>query len=105
MYRQGDVLIMPVQSIPVGLDPIGRDGSRVVLAHGEATGHAHTIKAEGAALFRTTSNDVYLSVTGDPVALAHDEHDTLIIPPGKYRVVRQREYAPTAFRNTRRVAD
>jgi hypothetical protein len=52
MYRQGDVLIIPVESIPERLDAIDRDDGRVVLAHGEVTGHAHAIKAEGAVLFR-----------------------------------------------------
>jgi hypothetical protein len=55
MYRQGDVLIIPVESIPERLDPIGREDGRVVLAHGEVTGHAHVIKAEQAALFRDPS--------------------------------------------------
>jgi hypothetical protein len=27
-----------------------------------------------------------------PVALRHEEHDTLAVEPGAYRVVRQREY-------------
>ncbi|HKD30375.1 MAG TPA: hypothetical protein VKC66_31265 [Xanthobacteraceae bacterium] len=35
MYRQGDVLIIPVRSIPEKLDPIDRKDGRVVLAHGE----------------------------------------------------------------------
>jgi hypothetical protein len=100
MYRQGDVLIVPVESIPEKLDPIDRENGRVVLAHGEVTGHAHAIKAEGAALFRDPKlMAVFMKVSGDaPVALQHDDHDTIMIPPGKYRVVRQREYAPEEIR-------
>lgn len=30
--------------------------------------------------------------------LVHQEHDTLLIPAGAYRVVRQREYAPLDLR-------
>ena len=37
MYRQGDVLIVPVESIPEELDPVDREDGRVVLAHGEVT--------------------------------------------------------------------
>jgi hypothetical protein len=101
MYRQGDVLIIPVESIPERLDPIDREEGRVVLAHGEVTGHARAIKAEAAALFRAPKlMAVFMKVSGDaPVALEHDDHDTIMIPPGTYRVVRQREYAPEAIRN------
>src|SRR5258708_33558053 len=82
MYRQGDVLIVPVESIPEKLDPIDRENGRVVLAHGEVTGHAHAIKAEGAALFRDPKlMAVFMRVSGDaPVALEHDDHDTIMIP-------------------------
>jgi hypothetical protein len=98
MYRQGDVLIIPVEAIPEKLDPIDRENGRVVLAHGEVTGHAHAIKSEGAALFRDPKlMAVFMRVSGDaPVALEHEDHDTIMIPPGKYQVVRQREYAQSA---------
>ncbi len=107
MYRQGDVLIVPVESIPEKLNPIDRENGRVVLAHGEVTGHAHAIKAEGAALFRDPKlMAVFMRVSGDaPVALEHDDHDTIMIPPGKYRVVRQREYAPEAVQAIRYHSD
>jgi hypothetical protein len=96
MYRQGDVLVVPVQSIPDALESIDREGGRVVLAHGEVTGHAHTIEAENAALFRDPKlMAVFMRVSGDaPVALEHPEHGTIWIPPGRYRVIRQREYVP-----------
>jgi hypothetical protein len=100
MYRQGDVLIVPVKSMPEQLDRIDREDGRVVLAHGEVTCHAHAIRAEEAALFRHPKlMDFFLRVSGDaPVALEHAEHDSIMIPPGKYKVVRQREYAPGPVR-------
>ena len=52
MFRQGDVLIIPVKSIPKTAEPIAREQGRVVLAHGEVTGHAHAIRDKQAALFR-----------------------------------------------------
>ena len=99
MYRQGDVLIVPVESVPEKLEPIGREDGQLVLAHGEVIGHAHAIKADGAALFRNPKlMAVFMKVSGDaPVALEHDDHDTIMIPPGKYQVVRQREYSPGAY--------
>lgn len=100
MYRQGDVLIIPVKSIPKKLEPVERENGRIVLAHGEVTGHAHAIKNKGAALFRDPKlMAVFMTVNGDAVMLEHDEHDTIVIPPGNYQVVRQREYSPEAIRN------
>ena len=100
MYRQGDVLIVPVKSLPKTLEPVDREQGRVVLAHGEVTGHAHAIKDRNAALFRDPKlAAIFMHVSGDPVALEHEEHATITIPPGNYRVIRQREYSPEAIRN------
>lgn len=101
MYRQGDVLIIPVSRLPAKLDNVAREKGRVVLAHGEATGHAHAIKDKRATLFRDPKlARIFMRVSGDaPVALEHDEHDTISVPPGNYQVVRQREYSPNAIRN------
>ena len=106
-YRQGDVLITeiaestwPNEAEPVPLDPV----KGVVLAYGEATGHAHAIAPDEAMLYRSApelvsviSQIAYLHVAGpDPTILRHDEHDAIQLPPGRYRVIRQREYAPGA---------
>lgn len=101
MARQGDVLIIRVPALPKGLVPIAREADRVVLAHGELTGHAHAIKDERAALFRDPKlAAVFMQVMGDaPVALEHDEHSTIHLPPGNYQVIRQREYQPDAIRD------
>jgi hypothetical protein len=41
------------------------------------------------------SGSGFLRVAGpDPVALTHEEHAPLSIPPGNYRVIQQREYQP-----------
>ena len=101
MFRQGDVLIVPVAKIPGDLQPVNREKGRVILAHGEVTGHAHAIKDKRAALFRDPKlAAIFMHVSGDsPVALEHDEHDTIQVPPGDYRVIRQREYHPEEIRN------
>ena len=41
----------------------------------------------------------YLEIQQAVVALKHDEHSTIELPQGNYRVTRQREYSPTAIRN------
>jgi hypothetical protein len=104
MYRQGDVLIAPIGSLPTGLEKVARENGRAVLAHGEVIGHAHAIKDKRATLFRDPElAAMFLTVTGDePVALEHDEHSTIDLPPGPYRVIRQREYS---LEEIHRVAD
>lgn len=99
IVRQGDVLIVRRQ-MPKGCEPIARENGRVVLAHGEVTGHAHAISSERAALFRDPKlAAIFMHVTGDgPVLLEHEEHTTIEIPPGDYEIIRQREYSPEAIR-------
>lgn len=100
MYRQGDVLIVPVPEIPNGTERVDRENGRIILAHGEVTGHAHAIKSEGATLFRDPQlMAVFLNVTGDSVALEHEEHETINLIPGNYQIIRQREYHPESIRN------
>jgi hypothetical protein len=93
MYRQGDVLVVPCDSIPDDLEKIEEDNNRIVLAYGEATGHAHAIH-KNSFLFRDKiSNKFYLIVT-KPTELVHEEHDTINLPIGNYEVIRQRFYTP-----------
>jgi hypothetical protein len=101
MFRQGDVLIVAIAAIPAGVTALQRENGGVVLAHGEATGHAHAIKGPHVRLFRDPEPPaLFLRVSGNaPVALEHQEHDTIHIPPGDYHVIRQREYSPEAIRN------
>ena len=101
-YRQGDVLVQSVDVIPAKAKAKPRDGQdRIVLAYGEVTGHAHAIMEAEATLFGLLSGDaeeMYLEADGT-VTLRHEEHKEISIPPGRYRVIRQREYAPEAIRN------
>lgn len=96
MFRQGDVLLVPIpdSELPETVVPVARDerGS-LVLALGEATGHAHAVGARDADLL-ADADDVdrrFLRIVTDAV-LAHEEHDPIPLPPGLYQVVRQREY-------------
>lgn len=99
-YRQGDVLVERIDALPANLKKLPRDGGRVILAHGEATGHAHAIMDAHADLYSATEPDVtYLEVRDAVAALTHDEHSTIPLAPGAYRVVRQREYSPEAIRH------
>lgn len=97
MYRQGDVLIERVSTKPAG-KLVPREGGRVILAHGEVTGHAHAIASQGAALYRDNGVTT-LEITEAMAALKHEEHATIDLPKGIYQVTRQREYSPEAIRN------
>ena len=104
MIRHGDILLVATTDpIPDGLN---RHTGRLTLATGEATGHAHIIDNPAATLYGDELETRFLEVIGDEVDLIHTstpkDHDTLTIPPGTYRVLRQREWAPEAVR---RVAD
>jgi hypothetical protein len=102
MYRQGDVLIVPVatEGLPSGLVPAPRDqGGRLILARGEATGHAHVATGEGLTLLHLPddldSMFLHVRVYG---RVSHEEHAAIPLPAGYYRVIRQREYVPGAVR-------
>lgn len=98
MLRQGDVLICAVDAIPTTATPVERTKRGVILAEGEVTGHAHRIPSRHANLYRTENDARYMRVGGTaPVALNHEEHTTVNIPPGNYRVSIHHEYSPAAI--------
>jgi hypothetical protein len=98
-YRQGDVLLVAVDSLPPNAAVESHDG-RLVLAYGEVTGHAHAVNAAVAQLY-TAGGAQFLQVS-ERTELVHEEHASITLEPGLYRVVRQREYSP---REIRRVSD
>ena len=110
--RQGDVLIVRVEES--GLEPhlFNRDrgvalprerGEGLVLAEGEATGHAHRVMSKHARLRRhvvsvngrrTTHTCLYVPPEG--AVIEHEEHGSIPLAHGKYIVVRQSEYTPAS---------
>jgi hypothetical protein len=107
MFRQGDVLLVPVaaERLPANFRPPPRDArGRLVLALGEATGHAHAVAAPDADLLAgpDARDERFLRIVTD-AQLTHEEHAAIPLPAGLYRVVRQREYAP--WGGQREVAD
>lgn len=95
-YRQGDVLVVAVDTVPLSARPVARQGGRLVLAEGEATGHAHAIASPDAVLLSDEETDRrFLRLAADAV-LGHEEHAPILLPAGSYEVRRQREYVPPA---------
>src|SRR3990172_5643197 len=100
--RQGDVLLTVVSRQP-GDKKIEREGGRVVLAHGEVTGHAHAIVDPAATLFVDPAEldqtlKVGLLKADLPVVLGHEEHGGFYCPGKTVEVRRQREYRPEGLR-------
>ena len=114
IYRQGDVLVVGVQSKNEMKTLFGRalaftKKSDFVLAEGEVTGHSHVLKGECDVIEDREASDNVVTdvawgqfvariVVAEEAELVHEEHDTITIPPGEYIVVRQREYTPTGAR-------
>ena len=101
-YRQGDVLIRRVDSLPSNRKKIKREMGLVILAHGEVTGHHHSLADEQVDLFETASEAgvTYLEVREAMATLTHQEHAPITLEPGKYRVSIQKEYTPAAIVST-----
>jgi len=95
-YRQGDVFLVKVDQLPAEAVEQPADGQRVVLAYGEVTGHAHAINAAYAKLYEHRQETI-LEVF-EPTKLEHEEHSSIALEPGFYKVVRQQEYSPGAVR-------
>ena len=105
IYFQGDMLLECVDNTPdadcadtITPDP---DGS-VVIGRGEVTGHRHRFAIEDrVTMFRDESLALdiptqlyvgHVNVGAAGASLLHEEHDTIILPTGTYRVRRQREF-------------
>lgn len=109
-YRQGDVLIERVENIPAKA-VAQKKSKRIILAHGEVTGHHHTLETRDPADWwkqgeipatnekpSTLSGELFVTLPKGGV-VTHQEHAKIELPKGTYRITRQREYSPEAIRN------
>lgn len=111
--RQGDVLMQRVDALPAGAQAVERDEyERVVLAHGEVTGHAHAFREKNVCGYSTLPDGEidFVLVGGSGATLRHElvsgakaEHDDHSYAPGVYELPVQVEHAPK--QSPRRVAD
>lgn len=104
MYRQGDVLIVPVteEAVPPHVAHAPReqrDGrGRLVLALGAVTGHAHAVVGPGELVREPGPFGPLLLRLPQGGRVVHEEHAAIPLPKGWYRVIRQREYVPGSVR-------
>lgn len=115
MFRQGDVLMIPVKkSAAVKEADIEQltDARGVVLAEGETSGHHHQVFGGGAKLFRFKDgrNDRLLTITGDADVRVVgggsggvDRHTPISLKEGQYLVRVQRSW--TSENASRQVED
>lgn len=90
IYRQGDILIRKIDLIPKEAKKIDNR----ILAHGEATGHTHSL-IDG--IVFALSGLLFFELAEETM-LTHEEHDSILIPAGAYEVIRQKEYTPERIR-------
>ena len=106
IYRQGDVLLVAVESIPDDLKSDNRQ--KCILAYGEVSGHHHRFEGgkvtafykegdtgepiSGGNLRGSATNVRFVSIPKAGAALIHEEHDAIKVAPGIYEVRRQREF-------------
>jgi hypothetical protein len=111
IFAQGDLLIERVPDIsPSGTIEENAEGTALVLAEGEESGHRHAIR-ERVTMFhddrlaRDIPEGLYIGhvqVGSAYARVTHEEHAPLTLPRGTYRIRRQRELGP---RDARVLAD
>ncbi len=96
LWRQGDLFIEDIRTVPS--DAVRQSG--VVLAEGEITGHHHRIEDPRSASLFVHRGQLLLNVVAPVANLVHEEHGTIELTRGAYRVWRQREYNPVPRRRS-----
>lgn len=90
--RQGDLLFVRQDARPAAT--LTTRQSAVIVA-GEATGHAHRLQS--GTIQDAPDGALYLDIP-QTTQVVHEEHGPIILDPGLWLVVRQREYQPEAIR-------
>jgi hypothetical protein len=96
IYRQGDVLIRRISSLPTQKAAPRANG---VLAYGEVTGHAHKVEDLARAEVLEVGTGLYMRVSDEGVRIVHEEHAPITLPGGNYAIEIQKEYTPAEIRN------
>lgn len=117
-FRQGDIFFEQLPEVPKGFryDPSRNMEGRIVLAEGEVTGHFHEIAEDLDTVVLAPEDtaaidDLILHVRRpEGATVTHPEHGPITLPPGLWKVGRQREYEHGSItreeqERARRVAD
>lgn len=97
IYRQGDVLLVECEKMPVAAKK--HDGP-CILAHGEVTGHSHQVKVNGEIWVDVNDHGRRYLKTLRKTSLDHEEHSPIELKgPMVYEIIIQKEYTPKVIRN------
>jgi hypothetical protein len=100
--RHGDVVIYKISASEAAklkadnkAKKMDREGGRLVLAHGEVTGHAHAVAEPTAMMFDL--GDSKLLELPKASFVTHEEHKQIALEEGSYRVYQKRQYKPNGW--------
>lgn len=112
IFRQGDVLLVALAAaaaLPAGAKQIPFEKRGIVLALGEATGHAHVLqlprtKAERPTYWDAGAERFVQLLAAQPLKHTNPDgtqadHDPIALAPGLYQQGFQVEYSPEELRN------
>ena len=92
LLQQGDILVKNINAFPGNLSIVVPVDNRLIIAKGEATGHCHVINdINNVQLLKDKDGNLFLDVK-KTTDLIHQEHNPILIEPGKYRIDIVREY-------------
>lgn len=92
MKRQGDILFIREDNHP----ELVKDITNMVVAYGEVTGHHHKVVGDEA-IVGLDKNNVMWIVTPHGAEVIHEEHNTVPLEEGTWRVVNQTQYTPKGW--------
>jgi len=88
LYQQGDVLFKEIDPVK---KPVTKEITDGIIAKGDSTGHAHRIGVDAPVKLFYSDDTMYLQAL-DTAIVEHEEHKSVILPPGTYMVYKVREY-------------
>jgi len=103
-YRHGDINLHPIKKVDGEI--VQHNGS-FVLGLGETTGHRHVLtvnRPEDLVITKDDKGNYFFELKSEG-KLTHEEHKTLIIPPGIYTKFQEEEVDHFANSITRKVID
>jgi hypothetical protein len=106
-YRQGDILAIAVAAVPEEMELIkANPGARLPLVAddgGRPGGHLVTATSDVRGYRRAGGFGPieWLEVGDEGLSLIHGQHGAMVLEPGLWRIVRQREYDPRTFPHLR----